>query len=261
MKKLLSVILAIFMLASLAACASSPSDVDSAISDIETESANTSSEDVESEAPLHSEFFIEGLSVEDVIMYFNEVCLNAEYINSGNPTFLQKWAEPITFKVYGDYTQTDYDVIYGLVDLLNEIEGFPGISEALNNEWPSLNIHFCEEQEFVNLMGEMAQNEVLDGAVTFWYNDNNEIYDAIICCRSDIDQNLRNSVILEEIYNGLGPIQDTTVREDSIIYQGYSEVQKLTEIDTLLLKLLYHPQMKCGMDAQQCETVIRQLYY
>ena len=96
--------------------------------------------------------------------------------------------------------------------------------------------------------------------MTFWYIDD-VIYKAIICYRSDIPQYTRNSVILEEIYNGLGPVQDTDLREDSIIFSGFSEPQSLTEIDRLILQLLYHPQMQCGMDAAQCEAVIRQLYY
>ena len=89
----------------------------------------------------------------------------------------------------------------------------------------------------------------------------NQIYDAIICCRTDLNQVVRNSVILEEIYNGLGPVQDTVLREDSIIYSYYSEPQSLTEVDELILKLLYHPDIVCGMDATDCEAVIRQLYY
>ena len=33
------------------------------------------------------------------------------------------------------------------------------------------------------------------------------------------------------------------------------------ESDQLLLMLLYHPQIQPGMDAAQCEQVIRSLYY
>ena len=32
-------------------------------------------------------------------------------------------------------------------------------------------------------------------------------------------------------------------------------------MDTLILKLLYHPEMQCGMHAEECEAVIRELYY
>ena len=68
-------------------------------------------------------------------------------------------------------------------------------------------------------------------------------------------------MILEEIYNGLGPIQDTDLRSDSIIFSGYSTPQHLTAVDELLLRLLYHPQLTCGMDSAACQSAIRQLYY
>ena len=107
----------------------------------------------------------------------------------------------------------------------------------------------------------MVLNAGLDGAVTFWYDGENRIYDEVICIRNDIDQFTRNSVILEEIYNGLGPVQDTSLRSDSLIYQEFSQPQALTQVDELILRLLYHPDMRCGMDAEACETVIRSLYY
>ena len=76
-----------------------------------------------------------------------------------------------------------------------------------------------------------------------------------------VDQQTRNSVILEEIYNGLGLTQDTILREDSIIYSGYSEPQALTPMDELLLKLLYHPTLRCGMTKEECDAAIRALYH
>jgi hypothetical protein len=119
-------------------------------------------------------------------------------------------------------------------------------------------VNFCTQDEMGNRMGDNFRN--LDGGVTFWYS-NDRIYECIICYRTDLDQQVRNSVIIEEIYNGLGPIQDTDLRPDSIIYSGYSIPQSMTEIDELLLKLLYHPDMQCGMNAEECAAVIRRLYY
>ena len=100
-----------------------------------------------------------------------------------------------------------------------------------------------------------------DGAVQYWYyNDTNEIYSARIGYRLDIDQYTRNSVLLEEVFNGLG-ISDTILREDSISYQGFGQVQELSEVDWLILKLLYHPEIRCGMGKDACAEVIRRLYY
>ena len=209
--------------------------------------------------PQHSEFYIPGVSVEDVLPYFNEVCLDAEIVNSGDPSVLQKWTAPIEYALFGDFTSEDLSVFNDFVNWLNTIVGFPGLVEA---QWPEdapLQIYFCTQQDLVSRMGSGFAGD--DGAVTFWYNGQNEIFKAVICYRTDIAQFTRNSVILEEIYNCLGPIQDTQLRTDSIIYAGFSEPQNLTEMDELILRLLYHPWLVCGMDAASCEAVIRQLYY
>ena len=207
----------------------------------------------------HSNLYIPELPVADVIVYFNEVCLDSEYVESGDPTVVQKWTEPITYVLLGDYAERDFAVLQELTNQLNSIKGFPGIQEARKENEANLRIYCCDRAELKERMGSNHTNS--DGAVSFWYNGQNEIYDGTICYLTNLKDPLRRSVILEEVYNGLGPAQDTTLRPDSIIYQYYSEPQALTEIDLLMLKLLYHPDMKCGMNKTQCEEVIRNLYY
>jgi hypothetical protein len=155
-------------------------------------------------------------------------------------------------------TEEDLMVLEDFCWWLNTIEGFPGIFRSEDPAFTNLQIHFCSEAELISIMGDSFYGT--DGGVTFWYT-NNAIYDAVICYRNDIDQYIRNSVILEEIYNGLGPVQDTWTREDSLVYAGYSTPQYLTIIDQLILQLTYHPDMRCGMTAEECEAVIRDLYY
>lgn len=208
--------------------------------------------------PAHSALYIPGVDVEDVILWFNEVCLAAEFVNSGDPSFLQKWDTTIYYCVHGNPTEENLSVLNSFARWLNSLEGFPGIYETTDPLEANLAIHFCTQEEMHSRIGDWTSG--LDGAVTFWYNDD-RIYDATICVRNDLNQYLRNSVILEELYNGLGPVQDTSLRYDSLIYAGYSEPQELTQIDELILRLLYHPDMKCGMDSAQCEEVIRKLYY
>lgn len=208
--------------------------------------------------PAHSPLYIQGISVDDVITFFNEVCLDAEFVNSGNPSNVQKWDSKILYIILGDPTGEDKEKLYDFVKWLNGIDGFPGMEETDNPYDAALKIHFCDNDTMIDLLGDNFYG--MDGGVTFWY-DYDVIYDATVCVRTDLNQTVRNSVILEEIYNGLGPVQDTDLREDSIIYSGYSEPQELTEMDELILKLLYHPDIKPGMDSQACEVVIRDLYY
>ena len=92
------------------------------------------------------------------------------------------------------------------------------------------------------------------------YLGEGKFYDSVVCIRTDVDQSLRNSVILEELYNGLGAVQDTILRPDSIIYQDFSSPQWLSPVDELILRLLYHPDLQCGMTQAQCAECIRLLY-
>lgn len=223
-----------------------------------TTAIQTETTAAETTVPAHSPLYIPYLAVEDVLTYFNEVCLDAEFVNGGDASLLQKWTAPIRYRVNGTPTAEDLNVLGNFTAWLNTVEGFPGIMESQGDDYVNLQIHFCSQAELLERMGESFTG--LDGAVTYWYTEN-EIYDAIICIRTDLDQQTRNSVILEELYNGLGPVQDTDLRQESIIYSGFSTPQALHPIDELILKLLYHPHMHCGMTAQECETVIRKLYY
>lgn len=208
--------------------------------------------------PEHSLLYLPDVSVEEVIEYFREVVLSAEFVNGGDPSKVQKWDIEILYMIHGEMTTKDREVLDSFTRWLNEIEGFPGIRETTVDAEANLHIHFCPADHFATILGEDYRG--LDGGVTFWY-DYDRIYQGTICVRNDMEQELRNSVLQEEIYNGLGPVQDTDLRTDSLIFSGFSMPQSMTEVDELIMKLLYHPQIQCGMDAQQCEAVIRQLYY
>ncbi len=208
--------------------------------------------------PEHTKLYISGVETDEVIRYFNEVCLNAEFFNSGDPTVLQKWNIPIRYIIHGEPTVEDLNTLGCFAQWLNNLEGFPGIRETTDPAEANLRLHFCTYEDLVILLG--SQFHGMDGGVSFWYDEHNAINDAIICIRTDLDQTLRNSVILEELYNALGPIQDTALRPDSIIYAEFSQPQQLTDVDELILKLLYSPELQCGMRDWECETIIRKLY-
>ena len=257
-RKMILWFLALLLLTGCSKPITEATDIPSDPEAVPVTSAPTEAPTQVSTEPPHSELYIPGVSAEDVFLYFNEVCMNAEFINSGDPSYLQRWESPISYGIYGTPTPEDRTKIAEFAQWLNRIDGFPGMYEAGEGEYVNLRIHFTDQQGLLDLMGDQFQGT--DGAVTFWYEEN-RIFDATVCIRTDLSQNLRNSVILEEIYNGLGPIQDTDLRPDSIIYSAYSEPQSLTQIDELILKLLYHPSLSCGMDAAQCEADIRTLYH
>ena len=263
MKKLFAILLASLMLSGCTILSPEPDPETTpppvtAPSTQATELTEPSTEPSTEPLPLHSELYMEGLSADALILYFEEVCLDAEVVNSGDPSRLQKWAEPLVYRIVGDPTDEDLAQLGLFTDWLDTVEGFPGIREAGPEDVPNMNIHFCDAGRMAELLGDWTWG--CDGGVTFWYQED-KIWTATVCVRTDISQEVRNSVILEELYNGLGPVQDTDLRQDSIIWSGYSTPQWLTPEDMLILRLLYHPTLEPGMDRDACAKAIRALYY
>lgn len=225
-----------------------------------TEESATDGTTVSTEPP-HTQLYIPGVPVEDMIRYFNEVALSIEYNNGpGDPNLIQKWKYPIYYHIEGDPTDQDIAILLGLFDELNAIYGFPGIYPADYRSQANLKISFLDRENFRLNFSDYINGEEADGAVQFWYyTDTNEIYEAEIGYRTDISQEIRNSVLLEEIINALG-LSDSELRSDSIVYQYGSSATALSREDWVIIQLLYHPDMACGMDADACKLVIEKIY-
>lgn len=202
-----------------------------------------------------------GYTAEQIADYFCEVTLGVEYNHgSGDSSAVQKWARPICYAVYGSPTQDDTALIESFAQELNSIEDFPGMYPAESAEEENFVIRFLPWEQMSADAGYVVNGEYADG-IAYWdyYIDTNDLYNVRIWIRSDIDQHTRNSVIYEEIINSLGLGNDTTLREDSIIYQYSSQTQQPSEMDWLLLKILYNENMRRGMHEADCREVIKRL--
>ena len=206
-------------------------------------------------------YYIEGVTVDEVITYFEEVCMESEYTPSGtgNPALVQRWEAPIYYYFSGAPTEKDKAIVREMALQINDIEGFPGFFESKNGSG-AVEIRFCGVEEMLNFLGGDF-TEANYGGFRFWYTD--DVIDrGIICCRNDVvSQQERKSVIKEEIYGLLGASQDTVLREDSILYEYSNMNYDLSEMDVLILRLLYHPQIRCGMNIDECAEVFRRIYH
>ena len=200
--------------------------------------------------PPHSALYLPQYSQEQMLTYFNEVVLNVEYSDGiGDATLVQKWSNPIYYRYHGNPTDEDKAVLENLFAQLNAIPGFPGIHETDSIYLENLSLNFLNPQDFRDSFSDVVHGEDAYGATQFWYwTATNEIYDARIGYRTDIDQITRNSILIEEVINTLG-ITDTVLRTDSIVYQYSNENLALSDVDWVILKILYDPDIQCGMGA------------
>jgi len=221
----------------------------------------TVSETTVFEPSSHATLYHPDYSLQQIQEYFEEVVLDVEYAHgTGNASLVQKWLEPIRYRIFGTPTEEDLTVLESFFVQLNKVPGFPGIGPAEDGEVEHIRLSFLEPDIFRDSFSSVVNGEDALGATEFWYyTDTNELYSARIGYRTDLDQGIRNSVLIEEIVNTLG-ISDTLMREDSITYQYSNDNLALSDVDWILLKLLYHPEIRCGMDGQQCAAVIGRLY-
>ena len=222
----------------------------------------TTTAPTETTAPLHSPLYLAQHDPQQMLEFFNEVVLNMEYTDgTGDATLVQKWLAPIYYQYYGKPTDEDKAVLSALFAQLNAIPGFPGIHYTDNPEQVTLSLNFLNEKDFNNQFQEVVHGETAWGATQFWYyTATNELFQARIGYRTDIEQATRNSILIEEIINTLG-ISDTVLREDSIVYQYSNDNFALSDVDWVIVKLLYNPAIQCGMNATDCAKIIQELYY
>ncbi len=202
-----------------------------------------------------AKYRVNGISSSQMFTYFSEIVNNAEYSDgSFVHQLVQKWTIPITYRIYGDATEEDMDVLLSFFDELNSLYYFPGIHEVESGEEENLSIYFIDKNLFDITFGDVINHEDADGAAEYWfYTDSCEIYQGRVGYVTETDQAIRNSVLIEEIVNVLG-LSDTYMREDSIVYQYSSDSLEPSEIDWIIIKALYHPLIKPGMTAEECEA-------
>lgn len=213
-------------------------------------------------APVHSALYLPEYTVEQIIEYFNEVVLAMEYSDgTGDSSLVRKWCAPIRYRIAGEPTEEDLAVLEAFFVQLNAVPGFPGMYPAPEDEFSEVTLSFLDEDSFSDAFFDLLGGESAFGAVQFWYyTDTCELYTADIGYRTDVDQAARDSILVEEIVNMLG-ISDTELREDSIVYQYSDDNLTLSDVDWVILKLLYDPAIRPAMTQEECEAVIRELYY
>ncbi len=199
-----------------------------------------------------------GYSAEEIISYFNETVMSSEYYDGDEPECLRKWQAPISYFLEGNVTEEDLALIERLTGTLNEITGFPGIHAAAKEEDANLVIRILPTDEYTEYALERIGDENTDGYATGWYSGYVYSQGEVGIC-DDIDRETKNSVILEEIIQCMGIFNDSYTYPDSLFYQGFNTPQWPTDMDWLMVQLLYCPELEPGMTDEEATAVLRGL--
>ena len=86
----------------------------------------------------------------------------------------------------------------------------------------------------------------VEGYSTIDFN-NDIIYKSNIYINSNLDNNIKRSVICEEILHSIGLKNDSKLIPNSVLYEYGSKVEDLSDYDILAVNILYSTYINCGM--------------
>ena len=196
----------------------------------------------------------EGYTAQQVKDHFITCALGAEYGDS--TPVVKKWTEPLYYAYAGTPMEGDVEYLESFMAALNGIEGFPGIYPA-GEHTPNLTIHFVDDEA---AMEAATGHTNLNGyASIWWYNGSYQIYQGDVYYLGTTPDYERKSVLIEELYQVMGILNDTYSYPESLIYQYYTEADWPCALDWAIMQLLYHPDIRSGMSEDQCVEVIDKL--
>jgi len=205
----------------------------------------------------------------EVMDYFKEIALQSEYRD--NPEKVIKWKEPIFLYIMKEKEfKSQMSAIKRTINEINQLATDGFYIEITNNLSNSNTIlYLCEkervkelDQEFyekINGIDYDVSGYVQGKLLTTTY----EINKAKIFISTENAIDVQESAILEEITQSLGLAFDSKKYATSVFYEDKykleEETKQYSQLDKDIIRLLYHPKMKPGLDSIEVDRVIKRI--
>lgn len=200
----------------------------------------------------------------ELIEYFKEVALNTEY--GDNLNRVVKWKTNMIIFISKD-EEYNYQtkLINQTIETINEIVQEDFKIELTDDISKSNTIlYLCKLNSLSELdysLHDSINNDFAGFASVEWRNF--FIEKAKIFINTEETLELQESTILEEITQSIGILNDSEKYTNSIFYNHQIDDniinRKYSRIDIDIIRLLYNPKMKAGLNAKQSEKVIKKI--
>lgn len=117
----------------------------------------------------------------------------------------------------------------------------------------------CQAGQLAAELGAMAPSADADGWFTIAWNPAFELTRALVFVDPALEPRWLRHTALEEMFQALGPSNDSGLLRDSLVYegaQGYGSHQRLARVDREVLRLLYG-SLRPGADAVEIARAMR----
>jgi len=239
-----------------------------------------------SQGRLRQERWSSGLDAQTLARNFMAIAMRSEYslrgggaTHGGGAAPLRRWEQPIRLgvrfgaSVSGTQQRRDLAAVQSVAQRLQRASGHP---IRVVNANPNFHVLVLNDQERANARAVLQQiapglSRAAQGAIlrmrpnTFCMvvaipgnNPADGYQQAIAIVRAEHPPLMRRSCIEEELAQGMGLSNDSPDARPSI-FNDDEEFGVLTRHDELLLRMLYHDSLRCGMSAGAVDDYVEAL--
>jgi len=184
------------------------------------------------------------------IDYFLEIALGSEH--GGASRTIKKWESDIRIEVIGSPTPED---LKSLRTVVSEVNGLvDSIEVKIVNQDPNLKIYFVPVSQFPKY----EPNYTPSNYGFCWVGWKKDVIheSRVLISTVGITQKERSHLIREELTQCMGLMRDSDKYTESIFYSGWTDSTKYTEMDKALIRILYSPEIRPGMNELQLREVL-----
>jgi hypothetical protein len=195
----------------------------------------------------------------EVISYFKDIALGFEFGSASEVT--RKWCSELKIFIGGDVST---ELSEELNKIVNEIENLTtdNLSIQIVNDSSLSNyyIYFGSGEKYASIFP--SQENYINsnwGLFSVWWTNNcidrGHMYVDIFRANNTEQKHL----LREEFTQSLGLAKDSNRYPFSIFQSSWTRTLTYTDLDKDLIRLLYHPKMKTGLDVIRVDEKLREI--
>lgn len=197
----------------------------------------------------------------EVITYFNKVALGFEFGNASPIT--RKWVEDMMIYVGGDKHQTLDSELKKIISKINDLttDGFE--IEIVDDSLASNFYLYLGTGENYAVRYPSQSHLVHSNYGLFsvyWDRNNNLNRGHMYVDTHRAEGDAQRHLLREELTQSLGLARDATDYPESIFQSSWTTTTSYAPIDQELIRLLYHPKIKSGLDEMETDQVLTKIF-
>ena len=168
---------------------------------------------------------------------------------------LTRWEDDVKVYLSGAATVADIAFFEEFVMQLSfRVPLMPRIERVYDRNEANVVINYVPRADINSIIPNLSG----ESDVAYWHEQTDSVFQVgTIALCTEITQEGRNYGLLWSMVQLLGANNDGCDYEDSVLYPAWTEVQELSEIDWLILNMIYSPWVDAGMTADEVYDAVR----